>query len=63
MDKYEEMLLRLPFSLEWVEYKGEVVVAQPNYEATVKAKKPMLDISYCMTRALNQTNNVYYSIG
>lgn len=53
-DQINKMLLKLPFALDWVEYKGETVVAQINFEATVKANKPMLDISYCMTRALNQ---------
>lgn len=53
-DPISKMLLRLPFAIDWVEYKGETVVAQINYEATKKAKRPMLDISYCMTQALNQ---------
>jgi hypothetical protein len=54
-----KMVMRLPFCCDWVEYKGETVVAQINYEATIKAKKPMMDISYCMTRALNQ--NILYT--
>ena len=53
-DPVVKMMLRLPFACDWVEYKGETVVAQINYDATKKAGKPMLDISYCMTRALNQ---------
>ena len=53
-DPINKMLLRLPFAVDWVEYNGETVVAQINYEATKKAKRPMVDISYCMTRALNQ---------
>lgn len=55
MDKTTNMLLKLPFALEWVVYKGVDLVAQINYEATKKAGKPMLDLSYCMTRALNQS--------
>lgn len=54
MDRYQKMLLRLPIACDWVIYEGEDCVAQINYEATVKAGKPMVDISYCMTRALNQ---------
>lgn len=46
--------MRLPISCDWVFFDGEDCVAQINYEATVKAKKPMVDISYCMTMALNQ---------
>lgn len=53
-NRYERMLLKLPIACDWVEYKGEVCVAQINYEATVKAGRPMVDLSYCMTKALNQ---------
>lgn len=48
------MLMRLPVCIDWVNYKGEDVVIQWNVEATEKAKKPMVDVSYCMTKALNQ---------
>lgn len=54
-DPIIKMGMKLPFAVDWVEYKGETVVAQFNYEASQKAKRPMVDISYCMTRALNQT--------
>jgi len=33
---------------------GVDCVAQFNWEASRKANKPMMDISYCMTKALNQ---------
>lgn len=52
--RFENMLLRLPIACDWVSFKDEVVVAQINYEATKKAGKPMMDLSYCMTKALNQ---------
>ncbi len=55
MDNIEKMLMRLPIACDWVQYKGETVVAQINWEATVKAKRPMMDISYCMTMAFNQS--------
>lgn len=48
-----KMTEKLPFVFDWVEYKGEIVFASFNYEASVKARKPMMDISYCATRALN----------
>jgi hypothetical protein len=48
------MTEKLPIVFDWCEYKGEIVVAQFNYERSVKARKPMFDLSYCMTRALNQ---------
>lgn len=49
-----KMLMKLPVCIDWVKYKGEDVVIQWNLEATEKARKPMLDVSYCMTKALNQ---------
>lgn len=49
-----KMLMNLPVCLDWVNYKGEDIVIQWNYQATQKAGKPMVDISYCMTKALNQ---------
>lgn len=38
----------------WVEFKGETVVSQLNFDETKRVGRPMFDISYCMTRALNQ---------
>jgi hypothetical protein len=55
-----EMLLRLPIAFDWVKYKGETVFAGVNWEATKKAKKPMMDIFYCATAALN--NRVLYTV-
>ncbi len=49
-----DMLERLPITLDWVKYKGESCVAQINWEVTKKAGRPMMDLSYCMTKALNQ---------
>lgn len=40
--------------LEWCRYKGATYVAQPNIEATQRAGKPMLDLSYCLTEAMNE---------
>lgn len=53
MDNAKNMLMRVPDLCDWVNYKGEDVVIMPNYEATKKARKPMVDVSYCMTKALN----------
>jgi len=53
-EKAITMLSRLPISLAWVSFKNEDVVAQWNVAATIKAGKPMVDISYCMTQALCQ---------
>jgi hypothetical protein len=42
-----------PVFFDWVNYKGEDVFAVLNYERSVKAGRPMIDISYCATRAMN----------
>lgn len=56
----EEKLLQLPVVFDWVEYKGETVFAGVNYERSKKARKPMFDIYYCATQALN--HNVLYTV-
>jgi hypothetical protein len=52
-NRFEKMLLKLPICMGWVTFKEKTVAMQINYEATVKAGKPMVDISYCMTTLLN----------
>lgn len=59
-DPVFKMTEKLPFVIDWCEYKGETVVAQINYDRSLKANKPMMDISYCMTKALNQ--NIMYTV-
>lgn len=49
MDKLPDYVIT-----EWCKYKGTTYVSQFNLEASMKAGKPMLDLSYCMTQALNQ---------
>ncbi len=53
-DNISKMLLKLPIVMDWCKYKGETCVAQINIEATKKAKRPMMDLSYCLTKAMNQ---------
>ena len=53
-DPVYKMSERLPFVIDWCKYKGETVVAQINYDRSLKANRPIMDISYCMTKALNQ---------
>jgi len=48
-----KLISKLPIVYDWVNYKGEDVVASINVERTLKAKKAMMDISYCMTKAFN----------
>lgn len=52
-DPIDRMLLRLPIVDGWVRFKGETFYTSMNYDATVKAKKPMMDIFYCATTCLN----------
>jgi hypothetical protein len=45
---------RIPI-MEWVKYKGEVCVADLDYEKSIKAHRPLINIHYCMTKAHNGT--------
>jgi hypothetical protein len=51
--KIKRMTEKLPIIFDWVEFKGETMFAGFNYEASEKAGKPMFDMFYCATRALN----------
>ena len=46
-------ILSCPVIFDWVEYKGKTMFGGINYERSIKAKRPMLDLYYCATRALN----------
>lgn len=52
-DKVSRIYAKLPFVIDWCEYKGETVVAQFNYQESIRVGRPMMDLSYCMTKALN----------
>lgn len=58
-DPVNKMLLRLPIVFDWVEFKGETVFVGVNIDATKKAGKPMVDVFYCATQALN--DNVLFT--
>lgn len=49
----DKMCMNLPFAVDWVKYKGATYFAQINYQSTQKAGKPMIDLHYCATKALN----------
>lgn len=53
-DPVARMLMRLPFCNDWVQYKGETFFAMINWDASKKANKPMIDMSYCATEASNE---------
>ena len=44
---------KCPISANWLEYKGETYFGMLNYERSVAARRPMIDLSYCATRAFN----------
>lgn len=46
-------LMAVPFWMNWVTYKGEVCVCSVNYDKSLRAHRPIMDIHYCMTKALN----------
>lgn len=49
----EEKLMKLPVVSDWIEYKGEIYYMIINYEETERVGRPMVDLSYCATKALN----------
>jgi len=46
--------------MKWIKFKGEDCVGCVNYERSLKAKRAMIDISYCMTKA--HCCNVLYTV-
>ena len=48
-----KMVEKLPVIFDWVEFKGETVFAGFNFDRSLRARKPMFDIFYCATSALN----------
>lgn len=50
---------KLPW-MQWANYKGDDCVACVNYEKSISCGRPIIDISYCMTKAMN--NNVMFSV-
>jgi hypothetical protein len=45
-----------PLIFGWCRYNGRIFFADLNYEESVKANKPVFDLAYCATKALN---NIY----
>lgn len=52
-DRIDRMFLKLPVVFDWYQYKGEIYFVSINREATEKARKPMVNLHYCATKALN----------
>ena len=56
----EQKLLKLPIVFDWAEFKGQVIFTGINYQETERVGRPMMDIFYCATQALN--NNVLKTV-
>lgn len=46
-------ILACPVAAQWLDYKGETYFGILNYELSITARRPMIDLSYCATRAFN----------
>lgn len=50
-----EYICKCPVYFDWTVYKGETYFGMLNYERSIKARRPMIDLAYCATRGLNGT--------
>ena len=48
-----EWLDGCPLVSGWCRYNGRIFFADLNYEESEKAQKPIFDLAYCATKALN----------
>jgi hypothetical protein len=51
-EKVRRICAKVPFSADWVEYKGEIVFAQIDYEKSAKCGRPIIEIGYCATQVI-----------
>ncbi len=50
-----EYILRCPVFYDWCVFKGETYFGMLNYERSIKARRPMIDLAYCATQGFNGT--------
>lgn len=50
---FPEWLEDCPLVYDWCKYDGVVYFADLNYEESEKANKPIFDLAFCATRAMN----------
>lgn len=48
-----DYILNCPVVCQWVEFKDQTYFAIINVERSIKARRPMIDLSYCATKAFN----------
>lgn len=46
-------IMDCPVYANWTEYKGETYFGILNFDRSLKARRPMIDLSLCATRAMN----------
>ena len=49
-----EWLIDCPVGAEWWTFKGEIYFAVINVSRSLKAGRPMVDLSYCATESMNR---------
>lgn len=54
MEKIPDYIKKCPLAFDWCEYKGETYFGALNLERSLKARRAMIDLSYCATKALNE---------
>lgn len=54
-EKYIKWFEKIGCTFDWAQYKNENVFIDANLAATHRAKKPMFNICYCATEAMNGT--------
>jgi hypothetical protein len=52
LEKIPDWIMACPISCNWVKYKGEIKFAMLNYERSIAANQPMIDLCYCATTGL-----------
>lgn len=53
IDELPKWMDGCPLVFDWCKYNGEVYFASLNYAESDKMGKPVFDLAYCATRALN----------
>jgi hypothetical protein len=51
--EYPKWMGNCPLIFGWCRYNGRIYFADLNYEESEKAQKPIFDLAYCATKAMN----------
>ncbi len=51
-EKVSKICKVVPFSADWVKYKGDIVFAQIDYEKSARCGRPIIEIGYCATQVI-----------